>query len=56
MGLRRSGRPLLRVLLRGQPVTLASLAATADLEVKDVASLVSVLIEGQAAAVVGTAL
>ncbi|MDH6145394.1 hypothetical protein P3T35_007449 [Kitasatospora sp. GP30] len=48
--------PLLRVLLRGQPVTLASLAATADLEVKDVASLVSVLIEGQAAAVVGTAL
>jgi hypothetical protein len=48
--------PLLRVLLTGQPVTLGSLAAIADLEVKDVALLLTVLIEGQAAAVVGTAL
>ncbi|GAA1225644.1 hypothetical protein GCM10009665_15140 [Kitasatospora nipponensis] len=48
--------PLLRVLLAGQPATLGSLAATADLGVKDVASLLSVLIEGQAASVVGTAL
>ncbi|GAA2105182.1 hypothetical protein GCM10009759_42050 [Kitasatospora saccharophila] len=48
--------PMLRVLLTGQPATLGSLAGTADLEVKDIASLLSVLIEGQAAAVVGTAL
>ncbi|MGF1430437.1 cupin domain-containing protein [Kitasatospora sp. LaBMicrA B282] len=48
--------PMLRALLTGQPATLGSLAATADLEVKDVASLVSVLVEGQAASVVRTAL
>ncbi len=48
--------PALRVLMAGHPATLGALAATADLEVKDVASLLSVLIEGQAAAVVGTAL
>ncbi|MDH6112017.1 ribosomal protein L16 Arg81 hydroxylase [Kitasatospora sp. MAP12-15] len=48
--------PMLRVLLTGQPATLGSLAATAGLEVKDVASLLTVLIEGQAASVVGTAL
>ncbi|MEV8095273.1 cupin domain-containing protein [Kitasatospora sp. NPDC085879] len=48
--------PLIRILLSGQPVTLGLLAEAAGLEVKDVASLVSVLIEGQAASVVGTAL
>ncbi len=47
--------PLLRVLLTGEPTTLGALAEIADLEVKDVATLVSVLIEGQAAAVVRTA-
>ncbi|MGW1175329.1 cupin domain-containing protein [Kitasatospora sp. NPDC002543] len=48
--------PLLRRLLTGEPATLGALAEIASLEVKDVAALVSVLIEGQAAAVVGTAL
>ncbi|MFE9427022.1 JmjC domain-containing protein [Kitasatospora sp. NPDC006697] len=48
--------PMLRVLLTGRPATLGSLAATAGLEVKDVASALSQLIEGQAASVVGTAL
>ncbi|GAB7183050.1 cupin domain-containing protein [Kitasatospora sp. Ki12] len=48
--------PLLQQLLTGEPATLGALAELADLEVGDVAALVSVLIEGQAAAVVGTAL
>jgi hypothetical protein len=47
---------MLRAMLTGQPATLGSLAATAGLEVKDVASVLSVLIEGQAASVVGAAL
>ncbi|MQS13042.1 cupin [Streptomyces kaniharaensis] len=48
--------PLLQKLLTGEPATLGALAEIASLEVEHVASLVSVLIEGQAAAVVGTAL
>ncbi|MBT2467071.1 cupin-like domain-containing protein [Streptomyces sp. ISL-66] len=48
--------PALRLLLLGQAATLGDLAHCAGLEVKDVAALVSVLIEGQAVAVVGTAL
>lgn len=48
--------PALRLLLLGQSATLGDLADCAGLEVKDVAALVSVLIEGQAVAVVGTAL
>ncbi len=48
--------PLLRALLDGSPVTLGDLARLADVEVKDVAEVVSVLVEGQVAAVVGTAL
>jgi len=48
--------PMLRALLDGSPVTLGELARLADLEVKDVAEVVSALIEGQAAAAVGTAL
>lgn len=48
--------PALGTLLIGQPVTLSTLADSAGLDVKDVAELVWVLIEGQAAAVVGTGL
>ncbi|MFE5738392.1 JmjC domain-containing protein [Streptomyces celluloflavus] len=48
--------PALRLLLRGRSATLGDLADCAGLEVKDAAALVSVLIEGQAVAVVGTAL
>ncbi|MFZ3499051.1 cupin domain-containing protein [Streptomyces sp. 5.8] len=48
--------PALHLLLLGAPATLGDLANCAGLEVKDVAALVSVLIEGQAVAVVGTAL
>ncbi|MFE5770711.1 cupin domain-containing protein [Streptomyces sp. NPDC056485] len=51
-----SAGPVLRTLLLGQPTTLGDLASAAGLEVKDVADLVWVLIEGQAVAVVGTAL
>lgn len=51
-----SAGPVLRTLLLGQPTTLGDLASTAGLEVKDVADLVWVLIEGQALAVVGTGL
>ncbi|MEZ0070588.1 hypothetical protein ABIA32_006641 [Streptacidiphilus sp. MAP12-20] len=48
--------PMLRALLDGTPHTLGGLANLADLEVKDVAEVVTTLIEGQAAAVVRTAL
>lgn len=48
--------PLLRMLLTGEPATLVSLAEAAGLEVKEAAELVSWLIAGQAASVVGTAL
>lgn len=51
-----SAAPALGTLLIGQPVTLGTLADSAGLDVKDVAELVWVLIEGQAAAVVGTGL
>lgn len=51
-----SAAPVLGTLLIGQPVTLSTLADSAGLDVKDVAELVWVLIEGQAAAVVGTGL
>ncbi|MER5851661.1 cupin domain-containing protein [Streptomyces sp. NPDC002012] len=51
-----SAAPALGTLLTGQPNTLGNLADSAGLEVKDVAELVSALIEGQAVAVVGTAL
>ncbi|GHI90417.1 cupin domain-containing protein [Streptomyces xanthophaeus] len=51
-----SAGPVLRTLLLGQPTTLGDLAAVAGLEVKDVADLVWVLIQGQAVSVVGTAL
>ncbi|MFD9601706.1 cupin domain-containing protein [Streptomyces sp. NBC_01224] len=51
-----SAAPALVTLLTGQPNTLGDLADSAGLEVKDVAELVSALIEGQAVAVVGTAL
>ncbi|MFE9966778.1 JmjC domain-containing protein [Streptomyces sp. NPDC005525] len=51
-----SASPALGTLLVGQPVTLGTLARSAGLDVKDVAELVWVLIEGQAAAVVGTGL
>jgi hypothetical protein len=51
-----SAAPALGTLLTGQPTTLGDLADSAGLEVKDVAELVSALIEGQAVAVVGTAL
>ncbi|MCX5611177.1 cupin domain-containing protein [Streptomyces sp. NBC_00047] len=51
-----SAAPVLGTLLIGQPATLGTLAGSAGLEVKDVAELVSALIEGQAVAVVGTAL
>ncbi|MEW2586280.1 JmjC domain-containing protein [Streptomyces virginiae] len=51
-----SAAPALGTLLIGQPVTLSTLADSAGLDVKDVAELVWVLIEGQAAAVVGTGL
>ncbi|MEW2485615.1 cupin domain-containing protein [Streptomyces sp. NPDC048411] len=51
-----SASPVLRTLLLGRPATLRDLAASAGLEVKAVAELVWVLIEGQAVAVVGTGL
>ncbi|MEY9948394.1 cupin domain-containing protein [Kitasatospora sp. GAS1066B] len=47
--------PVLRALLTGEAATLAELADTAGLEIKDVAGLLSVLIKGQAAAVVRAA-
>lgn len=52
----RQATPVLRTLLGGAPWTLAELAALAGLEIKDVTEVVNALIEGQAAAVVGTAL
>ncbi|MFF0295475.1 cupin domain-containing protein [Kitasatospora sp. NPDC004614] len=48
--------PMLRALLSGKPAALGVLAEAAGLEVKDVASTLSVLIEGQAASVVWAAL
>ncbi len=48
--------PMARALLDGSPVTLGELARLADLEVKDVAEVISALVEGQAAAAVATAL
>lgn len=51
-----SAAPILRRLLIGRSATLGDLADCSGLEVKDVAALVSVLVEGQAVAVVGTAL
>lgn len=51
-----SAAPALGTLLTNQPTTLGELADSAGLEVKDVAELVSALIEGHAVAVVGTAL
>ncbi|WP_129308945.1 cupin domain-containing protein [Streptomyces sp. L2] len=54
--LSESAAPLLGALLTNQPATLGELADSAGLELKDVAELVTALIEGQAVAVVGTAL
>ncbi|MFE9255556.1 cupin domain-containing protein [Streptomyces sp. NPDC006879] len=51
-----SAGPVLRTLLLGRPTTLGDLASAAGLEVKDVADLIWVLIEGQAVAVVGAGL
>ncbi|MFC9228299.1 cupin domain-containing protein [Streptomyces decoyicus] len=51
-----SAAPALGALLTNRPTTLGELAASAGLEVKDVAELVSALIEGHAVAVVGAAL
>ncbi|MDJ0381717.1 cupin domain-containing protein [Streptomyces sp. G-G2] len=51
-----SAAPVLGTLLTGQPTTLGEMADSAGLEIKDVAELVSALIEGHAVAVVGTAL
>ncbi|MBT2452174.1 cupin-like domain-containing protein [Streptomyces sp. ISL-43] len=51
-----SAAPVLRLLLLGQPVTLGDLAESAGLEVKEVAELVWLLVEGQTVAVVGTGL
>ncbi|MGW2540049.1 JmjC domain-containing protein [Kitasatospora sp. NPDC001574] len=48
--------PALRILLTGEPVSIGDLADAAGLAVKDVAGVLSHLIRGQAAAVVGTAL
>ncbi|WP_327683858.1 JmjC domain-containing protein [Kitasatospora sp. NBC_00458] len=45
--------PVLRLLLRGEPVTIGDLASAAGLEVDDVADVLTVLIKGQAACVVG---
>ncbi|KQV20852.1 MULTISPECIES: cupin domain-containing protein [unclassified Kitasatospora] len=44
--------PLLRTLLKGEPVTIGALADAARLETKDVAGLLTDLIKGQAVAVV----
>lgn len=51
-----SAAPVLGTLLTGQPTTLGEMADSAGLEIKDVAELVSALIEGHAVAVVETAL
>jgi hypothetical protein len=48
-----SARRLLEVLLDGRPVTLGALAERAGLPVADVAAVVSLLVQGQAVAVVG---
>ena len=52
----RSAAPVLGALLTNRPATLGELADSAGLDVRDVAELVSVLIDGHAVAVVGTAL
>ncbi|MEY9997730.1 hypothetical protein ABIE67_009849 [Streptomyces sp. V4I8] len=49
-------RPLLELLVAGQPIDLGDLAEWAALPLEDVAAVVSVLVKGQAAAVVGAAL
>ncbi len=45
--------PVLQALLTGDTVSIGALADNADLEVKDVAGVLTVLVEGQALAVVG---
>lgn len=52
----KGAEPALIALLTGAPVTLGDMADRAGLELKDVAELVSALIEGHVVAVVGTAL
>jgi hypothetical protein len=47
---------MLHALMGGEPLTLGTLAGLCDLEVKDVAGVLGALIEGQAVAVVATAL
>lgn len=51
-----SAAPVLRTLLLGRPTTVGDLANSAGLDVKDVAAMASLLIEGQAVAVVGAGL
>ncbi|MGW3043792.1 cupin domain-containing protein [Kitasatospora sp. NPDC001159] len=45
--------PVLQALLTGDPVSLGELAEAAGLEVKDVATVLTILVQGQALAVVG---
>ncbi|MFI9273930.1 cupin domain-containing protein [Kitasatospora sp. NPDC052896] len=47
--------PVLRALVTGEPVTIGDLADAAGLEVKDVAGVLSILVRGQAVAVVRAA-
>ncbi|MFI2078554.1 cupin domain-containing protein [Streptomyces triculaminicus] len=47
-------RPVLESLVTGEPVTVGDLAERSGLDVEAVAELVSVLVQGQAAAIVGT--
>ncbi|MFI1254129.1 cupin domain-containing protein [Streptomyces netropsis] len=49
-----AARPVLQALMPGRPVALGYLAEQAALPVADVAQVVAVLVEGQAAAVTGT--
>ncbi|MGW1107082.1 cupin domain-containing protein [Streptomyces sp. NPDC002540] len=51
-----SAAPVLRTLLLGRPTTVGALANSAGLDVKDVAAMASLLIEGQAVAVVAAGL
>ncbi|MFF2653511.1 hypothetical protein [Streptomyces sp. NPDC058045] len=46
-------RPMLDALLCGEPVTLGVLAASASQSLEDVAAVVTALVQGQAASVLG---
>lgn len=54
MGLRRARSPTLQALLTGDTASIGELADAANLEVKDVAGVLTALVQGQVLAVVRT--